>query len=45
MTPERIRQIRNLFEAALEREAPVRSAFLAEACQGEEGNPVAPGRN
>jgi serine/threonine protein kinase len=36
MTPERFRQIRNLFEAALEREAPLRAPFLAEACQGDE---------
>jgi len=31
MTPERFRQIRNLFDAALEREASSRSAFLVEA--------------
>ncbi|MGH9650379.1 MAG: serine/threonine-protein kinase, partial [Terriglobales bacterium] len=35
-TPERFRQIRNLFEAALERDAATRSSFLAEACQGDE---------
>lgn len=36
MTPERFRQIRNLFEAALERDAASRLSFLAEACQGDE---------
>jgi Protein kinase domain len=36
MTPERFRQVRNLFDAAVEREAPARSAFLAEACQGDQ---------
>ncbi len=36
MTPERFRQIRNLFEAALERDGASRSSFLAEACQGDE---------
>jgi serine/threonine protein kinase len=36
MTPERFRQIRNLFEAALERDAASRSSFLADACQGDE---------
>ena len=36
MTPERFRQIRNLFEAALERDAASRPTFLAEACQGDE---------
>lgn len=36
MTPERFRQIRNLFEAALERDAASRPSFLAEACQGDE---------
>ena len=36
MTPERFRQIRNLFEAALERDAAARSSFLVEACQGDE---------
>jgi hypothetical protein len=36
MTPERFRQIRNLFEAALERDAASRSSFLVEACQGDE---------
>jgi len=36
MTPERFRQVRNLFEAALEREAPARAAFLVEACQSDE---------
>jgi serine/threonine protein kinase/uncharacterized membrane protein YobD (UPF0266 family) len=36
MTPERFRQIRNLFDAALERDAALRTSFLAEACQGDE---------
>jgi len=36
MTPERFRQIRNLFEAAMERNPTARSSFLAEACQGDE---------
>jgi serine/threonine protein kinase len=36
MTPERFRQVRNLFESALERDAASRSSFLAEACQGDE---------
>jgi len=31
MTPERFRQIRNLFKAALERDAASRSSFLVEA--------------
>src|SRR5579862_4184029 len=35
MTPERYRQIRNLFEAVVERPAEARSAFLAEACVGD----------
>src|ERR1035441_5199485 len=38
MTVERFRQIRNVYEAALEVEDPVgRTAFLARACQGDEG--------
>ncbi len=36
MTAERFRQIRHVFEAALEREPEPRAAFLAEACQGDE---------
>ena len=36
MKAERFRQIRNLFDAALEREPESRKAFLAEACQGDE---------
>ena len=36
MTPERWRQITDLFEAALTREAAARPAFLAEACAGDD---------
>ncbi|MGE5325943.1 MAG: protein kinase domain-containing protein, partial [Deltaproteobacteria bacterium] len=36
MTPERFRQIRNLFDAALEHDAASRSSFLAEACRGDD---------
>src|SRR3984893_7061571 len=37
MTVERFRQIRNVYEAALEVEDPTgRAAFLAQACQGDE---------
>jgi serine/threonine protein kinase len=35
MSPERYRQIRNLFEAVVERPAEARPAFLAEACAGD----------
>jgi len=35
MTPERFRQIRNLFDAALDRDTASRVAFLAEAAQGD----------
>jgi hypothetical protein len=35
MNPERFRQIRNLFDAAVERPTGVRPAFLQEACQGD----------
>jgi serine/threonine protein kinase len=35
MTPERFRQIRNLFEAVVERPPENRSTFLAEACEGD----------
>ena len=37
MTPERWRQITELFHAALERDARDRAAFLADACAGDEG--------
>jgi serine/threonine protein kinase len=36
MQAERFRQIRNLFDAALERDQEARSAFLQEACHGDE---------
>jgi serine/threonine protein kinase len=36
MTPERFRQIRNVFDALVEREPATRAAFLEEACQGDE---------
>jgi serine/threonine protein kinase len=36
MTQERFRQIRNLFEAALERPPEARAAFLEEACLGDQ---------
>ena len=35
MTPERFRQIRNLFEAVVERPPETRGTFLAEACEGD----------
>jgi len=35
MTPERFRQIRNVFDALMEREPVTRAAFLEEACQGD----------
>jgi hypothetical protein len=35
MTPERFRQIRNLFEAVVERPADTRDTFFAEACVGD----------
>jgi serine/threonine protein kinase/Tol biopolymer transport system component len=37
VTPERWRQITELFHAALERDARDRAAFLAEACAGDDG--------
>ena len=36
MTPQRFQQIRNVFEAAVEREVGARSGFLEEACRGDE---------
>jgi eukaryotic-like serine/threonine-protein kinase len=36
MTPERFRQVRNLYEAALEKDPVARQAFLKEACSGDE---------
>src|SRR5689334_17233321 len=36
MTPQRFQQIRNLFEAALERHPVTRSSFLEEACRDDE---------
>jgi serine/threonine protein kinase len=36
MKPERIRQIRTLLDAAMERDALTRDAFIREACQGDE---------
>ena len=36
MTPERWQQVKQLFNSALEREQNQRSAFLAEACRGDE---------
>lgn len=35
MTPERFRQIRNLFDAAIEREPEERQNFLDQACRGD----------
>jgi serine/threonine protein kinase len=35
-TAERFRQVRNVFDAALEREPPTRVAFLEEACHGDQ---------
>jgi eukaryotic-like serine/threonine-protein kinase len=36
MTAQRFRQIRNVFDALMEREPAARTAFLEEACQGDE---------
>ena len=36
MTPERWQQVKEIFNSALEREQSQRSAFLAEACRGDE---------
>ena len=36
MTPERLRQIEELYHAAREREPNERAAFLAQACSGDE---------
>src|SRR5215813_4787184 len=36
MRAERFRQIRNLFDAALERDPEARNVFLKEACRGDE---------
>jgi hypothetical protein len=36
MTPQRFRQIRNVFDALMEREPPTRTMFLEEACQGDD---------
>jgi Tol biopolymer transport system component/predicted Ser/Thr protein kinase len=36
MTPERLRQIEELYHSAREREPSERAAFLAQACQGDE---------
>ena len=35
MTPQRLEQIRNLFEAALERETTDRVTFVTEACRND----------
>jgi serine/threonine protein kinase len=35
MTPERFRQVRNLFEAAIEKDPAARPAFIAEAAQSD----------
>jgi serine/threonine protein kinase len=35
MTPQRFRQIRNVFDAVMEREPATRTVFLEEACQGD----------
>jgi serine/threonine protein kinase len=37
MTPERFRQVRNLFEAALEKQPAERDLFVCEAAQSDEG--------
>ena len=37
MTPERFRQVRNLFEAALEKHPAERDMFVCEAAQSDEG--------
>ncbi len=44
MQAERFRQIRNLFDAALERDSGTREAFLREACTGDEELLVEVGR-
>ena len=36
MTPERFRQIRHVFEAALDRDEDARTVFLSEACRGDD---------
>ena len=36
MAPERFRQIRNVFDALMEREPATRTLFLEEACRGDE---------
>jgi hypothetical protein len=36
MTPERWAEIERIYHAALERDATVRAAFLAEACKGDD---------
>ena len=36
MTPERLRQIEELYHSAREREPNERAGFLAEACRGDE---------
>src|SRR5688500_14148944 len=35
MTPERWRQVTDIFHAALARDAEVRATYLADACQGD----------
>jgi eukaryotic-like serine/threonine-protein kinase len=37
LTPDRWKRVNDLFQSALEREAPERSAFLAEACGSDDG--------
>ena len=44
MKAERFRQIRNVFDAAMEREPDARTAFLKAACQGDEELLVEVGR-
>ena len=44
MKAERFRQIRNVFDAAMEREPEARTAFLKAACQGDEELLVEVGR-
>ncbi len=36
MTPERLQQIEELYHAALERDSPMRAAFVSESCNGDE---------
>jgi hypothetical protein len=36
MTPQRFQQVRNLFEAALERDTSERAAFVTGACQNDQ---------